>query len=330
MTNLTAQRSLGRRAAMSLAGMALASPATLRAQTPVSGPIHVVVPYSTGGTADLVTRSVGDRMSAALGVPVVPDYRPGANLMIGAQIAATAPPDGRTLFLGTGTSHSLNPLLRSNLPYRPEQLVPVVPLTENAYIIVVPSDSQARTLAEFVALARVQRGGMNFGTFGAGNINHLGMELLAQLSGITMNSVPYRIGVQSDVDLMAGRLDVLMTTLTILPHIRSGAVRALAVTTPQRYPLLPEVPTVAEQGYPGYDVRGWFSFFAPAGTSEQILARFNTEANAALRDPAVSAAFAPHGLTPLGGSAADLGAMIAAENARWGPIIQRLGLRDKV
>jgi tripartite-type tricarboxylate transporter receptor subunit TctC len=289
-----------------------------------------VVPYSTGGTADLVTRSVGDRMSAALGVPVVPDYRPGANLMIGAQIAATAPPDGRTLFLGTGTSHSLNPLLRSNLSYRPEQLVPVIPLTENAYIIVVPPDSPGRTLAEFIALAKTKQGGMNYGTFGAGNINHLGMELLAQLSGVTMNSIPYRVGVQSDVDLLAGRLDVLMTTLTILPHIQSGAARALAVTTSQRYPLLPGVPTVAEQGFPGYDVRGWFALFAPAGTPDPLIARYNAEANVALRDPWIPTAFAPHGLTPLGGSAADLGAMIAAENARWAPIIQRLGLRDQV
>lgn len=309
---------------------ALALPWAAEAQTAMSGPIRFVVPYATGGTADLVARMVGERVGASLGVTIVPDYKPGANLIIGAQIAAEAAPDGRTVFMGTGTSQSLNPLLRSDLPYRAAQFAPVSLLTENAYLLVVPPGSPAKTLAEFVALAKARPGHLNYGTFGAGNITHLGVELLGQMAGISMQSVPYRAGTQADLDLLAGRLDFQMTTLAMLPHVQSGAARALAVTTPRRFALLPDVLTVAEQGFPDFDVRGWFAMFAPVGTPAPIVQRLSLAVNAALVDPAVTAAFTPQGLTALGSTPEELGQLVAAENARWAPIIQRLGLRDRL
>ena len=317
-----------RRAALALAG--LAAPALVHAQPLVASPIRFVIPYGTGGTADLVARMVGDRVGPAIGATIVPDYKPGANLIIGAQAAAEAAPDGRTLFMGTGTSQSLNPLLRSTLPYRANQFAAVSMMTENAYVMVVPPHSPARTLSEFIALAKARPAHLNYGSFGAGNITHLGVELLSRQAGITMQNVPYRAGAQADLDLLAGRLDFLMTTLTILPHLQSGAARALAVTTPERIPFLSAVPTVAEQGFPGFDVRGWFAMFVPAGTPPPIVQRLSAEVNVALRDPAVAAAFTPHGLTAKGSTPDELERQIAAENTRWAPIIEHLGLRDRL
>lgn len=293
------------------------------------GTTKLIVPYATGGTADLVARAAGDRITQKLGAPVVPDYRPGGNLVIGAQAAAAAPPDGRTLFLGTGTSQCLNPLLRSDLPYRADQFAPVAMLTENSYLFVVPPSSPARSLKEFVDYARQKPGQLNYGSFGVGNITHLGTEWLCQMAGISMQNVPYRAGTQADLDLLGGRLDFLMTTFSILPHVKSGAARALAVSMPERFALLAETPTVAEQGYPDYDVRGWFALFAPTGTPAPLLKSLNEACNLAMADASVREAFAPQGLVPVGGAPDLLAKQIAAENARWAPIIERLGLRDK-
>jgi tripartite-type tricarboxylate transporter receptor subunit TctC len=318
------------RRSAALALSSLAAPGSLRAQPLVASPVRFIIPYGTGGTADLVARMVGDRVGPAIGATIVPDYKPGANLIIGAQAAAEAAPDGRTLFMGTGTSQSLNPLLRSTLPYRANQFAAVSMMTENAYVMVVPPQSPARTLAEFIALAKARPGHLNYGSFGAGNITHLGIELLSQQAGLSMTNVPYRAGAQADLDLLGGRLDFLMTTLSILPHLQSGAARALAVTTPERIPFLPSVPTVAEQGFPGFDVRGWFAMFVPAGTPVPIVQRLSAEVNTALRDPAVAAAFSPQGLTAKGSTPEELERLIIAENTRWAPIIERLGLRDRL
>lgn len=195
-----------------------------RAETAAPPQIRFILPYSTGGTADLVARMVGDRMGAALNSIVVPDYRPGANLIIAAKAAAEALPDGRTIFMGTGTSQSLNVLLRSKLPYRPDQFAPISMLTQNDYALVVPNDSPAKTLAELVALARERPGHLNAGSYGAGNITHLAMELFASMAGITVQNVPYRDGPRSHLDLMAGRLDLMIAQLAVLPQDRKSVV----------------------------------------------------------------------------------------------------------
>lgn len=318
--------------ALILAAMlAAAGPANAQAKFPDGKTIRIIVPYTPGGTADLTARMAAERMSVSLKAPVVLEFKPGGNLIIGAQAAATSPADGYTLFLGSGSSHSINPTLRTNLSYDPRKdFAAVSNVNTSSYLVAVPADSPAKTLADLVALAKTKPGVLNYGSFGAGNITHLAIAMLARDAGITLNHVPYKGSAQAEIDLIAGRIDLLMTTFTLMPHVQDGKVRVLAVTTRDRSPLLPEVPTVAESGYPGYDVSGWFALFAPTGTPKDVIAILNAAVKDAVADPEVKARYATFGMVAHATSPGVVDAVINAEIPRWDSVVTALGIKDKL
>lgn len=318
--------------ASSLAVFALGTAATAQTQSAYPNkPIRLIVPYTTGGTADSLSRYVSDELGKALGQPVVIDFKPGGSLIVGAQAASVAKPDGYTLFMGTGTSNVLNALLRANLPYDPDKdFDPVAMLTENQYVLAVPATSEAKDLQSFLKLARSKPGQLSYSTWGAGNLNHLGVEQLSQLAGIKMQAVPYKGSSQADLDLMAGRIDFALTTPTIMPFVKDGRARAIAVTSSRRSAFAPDVPTIAEQGFPDFEVTGWFAIFAPKGTPEAIIQRLNTEINRVMQGDAIRERFVGDGLVPVSGPPSMLSERIALENRVWGAVIDSLNLRGKL
>lgn len=307
------------------------APIAAQSKFPDGKTVRIIVPYSAGGTADLTARMVSDRMSASLNAPVILDFRPGANLIIGATAGATAPPDGCTLFLGTGTSHTINPVLRSNLSYDPEKdFVPVSNINTSSYLVAVPADSPAKTLQEFVALAKSKPGKLTFGSFGAGNITHLAVEMFARDAGISLTHVPYKGSSQAEIDLITGRIDLLVTTFTLMPHVTDGKARILAVTTSERSPLLPDVPTVAESGYPNYEVNGWFALFVPAKTPADIVAVLNESVTRAVADPEVISRYAALGMVAKATKPEAMSEQMKLEKSKWESVVTALGLKDKI
>lgn len=312
-------------------GVAVASASAFAQGKYPERPIKLIVPYTPGGTADIVARHLSDELGKSLGQPVVLDFRPGASLILGAQAAAASKGDGYTLFLGTLTSQVLNPILRKSLPYDAEKdFVPVALLSENMYVIAVPASSSAKDLPSFIDQARRRPDELNYGSWGIGNINHLGMERLSRAAKVTLRQVPYKGSAQTDLDLIAGRIDVVLTTPTIMPFVKDGKARALAVTSKTRAPFAPDLPTVAEQGYPGFEVTSWFALFATTGTPPAVVALLAREADKAMSKPEIKDRFAANGLVPLGGDSAGLAQRIAAENRDWGAIADALGIRGKI
>jgi tripartite-type tricarboxylate transporter receptor subunit TctC len=272
-----------------------------------------------------------ERMSVSMKTPVVLEFKPGGNLIIGAQAAATSPADGYTLFLGSGSSHSINPTLRSNLSYDPRKdFAAISNVNTSSYLIAVPAESSAKTLEDFVAMAKAKPGALNYGSFGAGNITHLAVAMLANEAGMSLNHIPYKGSAQAEIDLIAGRIDLLMTTFTLMPHVEEGKVRVLAVTTKDRSPLLPNVRTVAESGYPGYDVSGWFALFAPTGTPKDVIAILNAAVRDAVANPEVKARYAAFGMVAHATPPEAVDAVINAETPRWEGVVGALGLKDKL
>lgn len=323
-----------RRDVLALAALTLAAaPFEARSQSsfPDGRPIRIIVPYGPGGTADLTSRMVADRIGTALKAPVVLEFMPGGNLIVGATAAAHAAPDGHTLFLGSGTSHVLNPLLRSSLSYDPlRDFVPVSGLNTSAYAVAVPASSPARTLRDFVDLARSKPGGLSYGSFGAGNLTHLAVEMLAREAGVTLTHVPYKGSNQAEIDLIAGRIDLMITTFTVMSHVDDGKARVLAITTRDRSPLLPEVPTIAESGFPDYRVSGWFGFYAPSKTPPAIVAKLNAAIAAALTDPLVKERYGALGMAVEATTPAAMLTRVQDEIKTYAPIIQALGLVGKL
>jgi tripartite-type tricarboxylate transporter receptor subunit TctC len=314
---------------LALAALAGIAPAGAQGKYP-DKPIRIIVPYTPGGTADLTARMMADRMSISLKTPVVLEFKPGGNLIIGAQAAATSAPDGYTLFLGSGTSHSINTALRSGLQYDARKdFAPVSNINRSAYLVAVPAESAAKTLGEFIALAKTKPGQLSFGSFGAGNITHLAVEMLAREAGVSLNHIPYKGSAQAELDLVAGRIDLLVTTFTMMPHVNDGKVRVLAVTTKERSPLLPNVPTVAESGFPSYDVDGWFAFFAPAQTPKEVIATLGAAVKEAAADPEVQARYAAFGMIAHPASPEAVTQRINEETAKWEAVVTALGIKDK-
>ncbi|HYF20563.1 MAG TPA: tripartite tricarboxylate transporter substrate binding protein [Ramlibacter sp.] len=274
MTRITRRTLLG-------AAPALLAPALASAQAGPwpNRPIRIVVPFPPGGSVDPLARTVGQKLGEALGQQVVVDNRPGGNTVIGTDFVAKAPADGYTLLL-TASSHVTQPQLLQ-APFDPiKDFTPVATLSTSDMIIVAHPSVPANNVRDLIALAKQQPGKLNYSSAGNGNPNHLAGELLDMMAGVKTTHVPYKGGAPAINDLVGGQVQFSYgSPLTVLPHIRGGRLKALAVTSPQRMSILPEVPTVAESGLPGYEIRIWYGLLAPAGTPREIVSRLNTEIN---------------------------------------------------
>jgi len=310
-----------------LVAIALAATPTLQAADGPpypSRPIRWIVPYAPGGSADTVTRLVAQKLTESLRQQVVVDNRPGANGHIGMRIVAEAAPDGHTLVLGYITNVVIDPVMHPKLPYDPRRdFTPVTQLVSTPNLIVVHPSVPAKTVKELIAYARSSPKGVNFASSGAGSVGHLTGELLNRHEGVSMLHVQYKGGAQAAIDLLAGQIQMMMSGFSsTLPHIRSGRLRALAITSVRRSPALPELPTLAEAGYPGLEATAWHGMLAPARTPRAIVQQLQTAASEALGLPDVRERLAALGFDIAASTPAAFAAFIDAEARKWAPVVQ--------
>ena len=297
------------------------------AQTYPTKPVKLIVPYPAGGITDIVGRAVAERMSESLGQPVVVENRSGAGGSIGAEAAARSSPDGYTLFVGTSATHGTNPSTFANLKYSPaKDFSPVALLAYAPLLIVVHPSVPANNLKEFIAYLKANPKKVNYATTGAGGSVHLTTEQFALATGTQMNMVPYKGSAPALTDLMGGHVQVMFDNVpSAAPLAQSGKVRALGVTGAKRSNLVPDVPTVAEVAVPGFDSGSWIGLYAPANTPAEIVAKLNTAANQALKNPALLETFKKAGLDPQGGTPQDLASYQAREIAKWAGVVKTIG-----
>lgn len=313
------------RAVVSLLALAVAAPA-LTQQYPTRA-VRVIVASSPGSGVDIVSRIVAQKLSAGLGQQVIVDNRAGAGANLGAEIAAKAPPDGYTLFMGT-PAHAINVSMYSGLNYDlVRDFAPVSLVSTGQYVVIVHPSVPARTVKALIALARSKPGDLAYGSAGPGNSTHLAGELFNSMAGTTMLHVPYKGSGPALIDLISGHLQLMFANLTAgLPHMRSNRVRALAVTGPRRTPLMPDLLTVAESGLPGYAVTSYFGILVPTGTPATIIAKLNAEIIRAVRAADVQATLASEGAEAAGGSPEEFAAFIRSEITRWTAVVKSAGL----
>jgi tripartite-type tricarboxylate transporter receptor subunit TctC len=293
-------------------------------------PIRVIIPQSAGGSTDLAARVVMQRLSDPLGQTVVVDNRPGAGSLNGTDIVAKATPDGYTL-LGVAASFTISPSLQSHLPFDPvKDFAPISRLCAFPHILVVHPSVPAKSVKELIALLKAKPGQLNVATSGIGTSTHMAAELFMYMTGTKMTTVPYKGGAPGNVALIAGEVQVYFATIsTSLPHIRSGKLRALAVTTKKRLAMAPEYPTIAEAGVPGYEHSSWVGILAPAGTPPAVISRLNTEIVKVVQLPQVRDYFMRDGLEPEGDSAKEFAADIRNEVAKWQKVAKAAGIQPQ-
>ena len=298
------------------------------AQTYPSRPIRLVVPQSAGGSTDLVARPLAQRVGDALKVPVVVDNRPGAGSIIGTDIAAKAPPDGHTL-LAVAASFSMSPSLYKKLPFDPlNDFAAISLLSSLPNILVVHPSQPVKTMKELIAYARANPGKLNYSSSGVATGTHMSMELLKNLTGISMLHVPYKGGAPSMTALLSSEVQLCFATMsTALPHVKSGRLRALAVSTAKRASAAPDVVTIAESGVAGYDYASWIGLLAPAKTPEAIIARWHTEAARVMQTAEMKTLLQHEGSEPVGNSPREFGNLIKTEVERWKRVAQSAGIK---
>jgi tripartite-type tricarboxylate transporter receptor subunit TctC len=308
--------------AAGVACVLLALPAIAPAQTAATWPVkplRVVVPFPPGSSADAVTRVITVRLSEQLGQQMVIDNRSGASGNIGADIVARAAPDGYTTLVGTTSTHAVAVSLNEKLTYDPvKDFAPVTLFGSSPYIVLVHPSVPVTSMKELVAFAKSRPGQVNYASAGNASLAHLGTELFASMAGVKMNHVPYKSSALSVLDLVAGRIDLLFgTPAPVLPHLRAGKLRALAATSAKRASFVPELPTVAESGFPGYELNLWFGLFAPAATPKPIVDRLNAGTLKVLGMAETREALALQGLEPAPTTPAEFSRMLRTEIERW-------------
>jgi tripartite-type tricarboxylate transporter receptor subunit TctC len=293
-------------------------------------PLRLVIPWPPGGTNDIIGRLVTEGMAQRLGQPIVIENRGGAGGAVGTEAAAKAAPDGYT-FLMTNVSLVTSAYLYPKLPYDPQKdFVPVTLVATSPLMLVVHPSVAAKSVQELVALAKANPGRLNFGSGGVGSTPHLSAELFKSAAGIDAVHVPYKGGAPALNDLVGGQLSFMIENVPgTMPFVKQGKLRALAITSAQRSPLEPALPTMAESGVPGYEVVGWQGLFAVAGTAPDIVARLQADVAKVLRLPEVRERLAALGAEPVGSTPEEFGAFIRAERTRWGRIIREKGIRSE-
>jgi tripartite-type tricarboxylate transporter receptor subunit TctC len=292
-------------------------------------PIKIIVPTPAGGPVDAVARVLAHALSPLLGQGVIVDNRPGAGNTIGSKEAALADPDGYTLLFSSASGLVIAPMLHTQAGYDPiTSYEPIALVAESSNILVVNPSVPAKSVQDLVAYAKANPGKVNFSSGGVGVLPHLIGEMFKARAGIDIVHVPYRGGGPSIADVMGGQVDLTFEgTSVLLPLIKAGKLRALAVTSAKRIPQLPDVPTMIESGYPGFSSTSWTGLLAPAKTPAEIIARLNAQVNAALTSPEISRALAAISSEPLGGQPQALTEVIKADVAKWAPIVKSLNLQ---
>ncbi len=321
------------RAVQALAGLCVVAAtcgltANVHAQAYPSKPIRVVVPFPAGGTSDILARTLGHKLTEEWGQQVVVDNRAGAGANIGAEVAAKAPPDGYTLFV-MSTAHTINPSLYSKLAYDPvTDFAPITMLVATSQVLAVHPSVPVKTVREFIAYAKKRPGELNYSSAGSGTQPHLSGELFKTMTGINIVHIPYKGAPPAMTDLLAGQVALTFATApSAVPHVKSGRLTALGVSTAKRIAALPGVPTIAEAGVPGYEAAGWNGLVAPAGTPAAIIDKLNGAFVKILRMPAVASNLSGQGADPDPGTAAELAAYIKSEIVKWAKVVKESGAR---
>lgn len=291
--------------------------------------ITFIVPFAAGSATDQIGRAIGQGVTEQTQQPVVIENRPGASAMIGAQTAARAAPDGYTILITTNTTHAANEHLYKSLSYDPvKDYAPLTLLGKGGQIMVVNPKSQARTVAEFIAMAKKEPGKLSFGS--GSSSSRIAGELLQQMANIKLLHVPYKSNPLAVTDLLGGQIDTMITdTATGLPQVASGKLRALGVTGPNRSPLAPDVPTISESGVPGYEMGYWFAAYAPAGTPPEVVSRLHELLSKATESKAAKQFYSQTGTDPAVSTPRELAAFQAEESKKWGDIIRRAGIQPE-
>ena len=325
MTLATATARIAITAVLTLASCAAFAQAVYPSRT-----VRIIVPTSPPGGADIVARSIAPGLSERLGQQVIVDNRAGASTMLGHELAAKAPPDGYTLVMGISTL-AINPATFRHVPY--DALRDFAPITQAAIqtlVLAVHPSFPARNVKELVAIAKARPGDVAYSSPGFGTNPEMGMELFLYLTGTRMLHVPYRGGGESIIALVAGHVSVTVASmLGTMPHVRSGKLRALGVTSAKRVATAPDVPTVAEGGVPGYESLQWYGLLAPTGTPKEIIARLNREAVAVLRTPELGARLANDGTEIVAGTPEEFGAWLRAETDKWAKVVKAAGIKPE-
>lgn len=299
-----------------------------QSQSYPSKPIRFIVPFPPGGGNDLLARELAQNLAEPLGQPVLVDNRPGASTIIGTELAAKAPPDGHTIFMGNNSTLAINPNLYRKLPYDAvKDFAPVSLLASAPFVLLVHRSLPARSVKELIELARARPGQLNFGSAGTGITTHLAGEMFNIMARVNMVHIPYKGAGPAMTDLIAGHIQLAFNNvLSALPHVRSGRLRALGVTSAERSPVLPNLPTIAESGLPGYEAGAWYAVLAPARTPPQIVSRLHTEFVKVLQQPKVQERLSSDGAGIVGSTPEVLAKTIEADIARWGQVIKQTGL----
>jgi tripartite-type tricarboxylate transporter receptor subunit TctC len=310
-----------------LAALLLALPLTAYSQYPQRA-IKLIVPFPPAGATDIVGRIVAQKLSERLGQAVVVENRPGAGGSIGSDLVAKSPPDGYTLLMATSSTHSIGPALQK-LPYDPiRDFAAITHVANVPNVLVVSPKLPVASVKEFIAYAKARPGKLNYASSGIGTIVHLNAELFNMLAGIEMVHVPYKGTALSIPDLANGSVAMLFDSLaSVMPHVKSGNVKPLAMNAPQRSPLLPEVPTLAEAGMPAFDRYTWFGMFAPAGTPAEIVRRVQAEVAAALKAPDLRERFDAVGAEPVGSTPEQFVERIRSDGVRWAEVIRTANVK---
>lgn len=310
---------------------AVLSIATTCAAAPIdfpNRPVRVIVPQPPGASTDLTARLVAQKLADALGQPVIVDNRPGAGSIIGTDLVAKATPDGYTLLV-VASSITINPSLHPNLAFNPlRDLAPITQLSAFPNMLTVHPSLPVKTVADLIAVAKAQPGKLNYGSSGTGTGTHLSAELFKYMTGVSMVHIPFKGGGQAVTALIGGQVQLNFATIpSVLPHVRSGKLRAVAVTTVKRSAAVPDIPTIAESGLPGYDHGPWNGMLAPAKTPAAIIARLNTEAAKAMQSAEMKTVLNTEGAEPVGNSPQAFGAILREETAKWAQVIKAAGIK---
>lgn len=299
-----------------------------RAEAYPARPIKVVVPYPPGGYYDIMARVVGNRLSQSLGQPVIVENKAGANGIVGAEFTARSAADGYTIMTGGVGPHGINPTLYKKLPYNAERdFAPIILVATQPNILVVHPSVQANSVRELVLLAQSKPGRVSFASAGPGSSQHLSGEMLSSLTGVQMNHIPFKGGPPATAAVLGGQVNLVFGTgADMLVHIRAGKLRALGVTSSKRISALPNLPTMIESGVPNFEATAWFAYYAPAGVSNEIIARLNGEIQKALNIPDVRERLSAQGTAEIvGGTPEDLAAFMRADIVKWANVIKASG-----
>jgi tripartite-type tricarboxylate transporter receptor subunit TctC len=323
MADGTKRAAIGRRGVLAASLAGLAAPARAQGEWPAR-PIRLIAPYATGGGPDILARLFAAELSTILGTSVVVENRAGQGGSIGADSVAKAAPDGYTLLLTTTATHSINPALYANIPYDPlRDFTPVGLVARTALLLVVPASLPVQDMQGLVAMARARPGALSFATAGAGTMQHITAELFMSRTGTQMVHIPYRGTGQITADMLGGRVQVLFNSVaSVLPLVQDGKLRALGVTTAQRTPAAPDIPTLAESGLPGFEASAWYAVYGPAGLPAPVVARVNAALRQALESPRVKDRYAALGLDAETSTPEELAALTRRDLETWTQVIR--------